>query len=405
MRVCDLPVVLLSYDEPWADETAAQLRVLLPELIRVHGVKGLDACHKAAAEAAGTDFFVTVDADTNVHPSFLAATVPESLVSDHVRLLWNSRNVVNGLPSGNGSLKVWPSALVRAMRTHEAAPSEVVSIDHDLGDVVPGVTRTVVMPGIHAATDPARTPEHAFRSGLREAVYLDHISTQLAARFGSDNHRVAALRGILAAWTNLGRHARNGLWMIYGARLGLWLARTQHTRDPRAVNDYAAMRTMWTDWVLPRFAPGASRCRWTGVSWDDARLDAEVRALGQKLSAMPESLVAEFTAAQSDLVTGQNLMPAQRTGDTLDALGWALLRGSGVARDPDEARRQFEAAMTTGHPAAPLNLGRMIETGAITPMDQGEIRRLYRAALALGNPHAAAHLDRIDAPGMAAAGA
>lgn len=402
MRVGDLPVVLMSYDEPWADETAAQLRTMVPGLIRVHGVTGLDACHKAAADAAGTDFFVTVDADTTLQPSFLTVTVPDCLVSDHVRVSWNSRNVVNGLPSGNGSVKIWPSALVRAMRTHEAAPPDSVSIDHDLGEVIPGVTRTVVMPGLHATTDPARTPEHAFRAGLREAVYLDHLSAVLARRFGADSHRLAPLRAVLSAWASLGRHARNGLWMIYGARLGLWLARTQPGRDPRVVNDYAGMHALWTDWVLPRFSSGASRCPWTGVTWDDRRLEDEVRELGRQLAAMPGVPVAEFTAAQSALVAGSHVLPAQRSGDALDGLGWALLRGAGVARDPLEARRQFEAATVLGHPSAPLNLARMMETGAIAPADPAEVTRLYRAAHALGNPHAAAHLTRIGAaaPGL-----
>jgi hypothetical protein len=396
MRVADLPVVLLSYDEPWADATAAELRSLVPGLIRVHGVKGLDACHKAAAQAAGGDFFVTVDADTTVHPSFLTATIPDSLVSDHVRLCWHSRNAVNGLPSGNGSLKVWPRALVMAMQTHEAAPADRISIDHDLGDVLPGVTRTVVLPGIHATTDPARTPEHAFRAGFREAVYLDHVITDLSRRFGPDNHRIATLDAILAAWTNLGRHVRNGLWAIHGARLGLWLARTQPGRDPRMVNDYAAMRAMWLDWILPRFSPGGSSCRWTGETWDQALLEKETRALGQRLAGLSGVPVGEVGAEQSELVARLRMLPAHRNGDAADGLGWALVRGKGVRRDAATARAEFEVATALGHAAAPLNLGRMMEKGEIEGADPAEIRRLFRMADALGNPNAAALLDRLE---------
>ena len=396
MRVCELPVVLLSYDEPWADEAAAQLRSLVPGLIRVHGVKGLDACHKAAAEAAGTDFLVTVDADTAMHPSFLSVTVPDNLVSDHVRLSWHSLNIVNGLPSGNGSLKVWPRALIMAMKTHEAAPPDRVSIDHDLGDVAPGHSRNVVLPGIHSTTNPARTPEHAFRAGLREAVYLDHLIGELGRKFGADSYRVTNLRAILSAWINLGRHSLNGLWTILGARLWLWMARTHQGRDPRMVNDYSAMKALWQEWVLPRFMPGGTRCALTGATWDAALLDDEVRELGRKLAGLPGPLPAEFSAEQSGVITGLGILPAHHNGDPLDGLGWAMLQGKGVRRDTDAARCQFEAAMALGHAAAPLNLAQMIEKGLIAEEgDPGEILRLYRLADASGNPNAARHLERL----------
>ncbi len=394
MRVADLPFVLMSYDEPWADETFAQLKALVPEAIRVHGVQGLDACHKAAARAAGTGFFVTVDADTTVHASFLSVTIPPELLSEHVRLSWHSRNAVNGLVSGNGSLKVWPSALVEAMRTHEAAP-ERVSLDHDLGEVIPGITRSVVLPGIHATTAPARTPEHAFRAGLREAIYLDRLAADLSARFGAESHRVAALLSVLSAWINLGRHAQNGLWTIYGARLGLWLARTQADRDPKAVNDYDRLIALWQDWVLPRFTPGGCRCRWTGTTWDAARLEDEVQALGRGLAGRPGLFPADIGAEHSRLIASAAILPAQRNGDALDAVGWALLRGTGLPRDIKAARRLFEAAAVLGHPSAPLNLARMMETGAIADAEPAEILRLYRLAEARGNPHALPHLARL----------
>lgn len=395
MRISDLPFVFLSYDEPWADEAAEQLRLLVPDVIRVHGVKGLDACHKAAADAAGTEYFVTVDADTKVSPSFLCVTIPACLESHNVRLHWYSRNMVNGLPSGNGSLKVWPRALVMAMRSHEAAPPDRVSIDHDLGDVIPGLTRATALPGIFASSDPARTPEHAFRAGLREAVYLNHLVAILSAKFGSDSHRVMTQLAVLTAWLNLGRHVRNGLWTMYGARLGLWLALTQPDRDPRIVNDYKAMKAIWTDWVLPRFSPGGSRCQWTGTTWDAESLELEVRTLGSCLAKQPGSLLCEFGAEQSEVISRLGLMPAHRDGDAADGLGSALLRGKGLQRDSEGARLQFEVATAMGHAAAPLNLGRMMETGAIENGDPVEITRLYRMANALGNPHAASLLEQM----------
>src|SRR5690606_10251497 len=122
--------VFLSYDEPWAEAHWRELRSLLPRAVRVHGVKGLDACHKAAAEAVAGDWVVTVDADTRLGAALADAPVPRALLTGDFRLDWPSRNAVNGLWSGNGCVKLWPKALLREMRTHEAAEG-VLSLDHD----------------------------------------------------------------------------------------------------------------------------------------------------------------------------------------------------------------------------------------------------------------------------------
>lgn len=386
----EVPVVYLSYDEPWADAGFADLAAKVPGAIRVHGVRGLDACHKAAADAAGTRFFVTVDADTTVDPGLAAVALPPSLLSDHVRLIWPVRHAVTGQPSGNGSVKLWPAALVRAMRTHEAAAPGTVSLDHDIGQVAPGLSRSVDMPGILGTTDPARTPRHAFRAGFREGAYLDHLIADLSQRFGADNPRVAAVRASLAVWASLGRHVPNGLWSIYGVRLALWLARIDPARDPRAVNDYGGLDALWTDWVLPRFAPGGAVCPLTGTAWDAVALGAEVAALGTRLAALGVGGLAEIGADQSRLIAGAGLFPARRTTGGLDAVGWALVRGAGMPPDAAAARPWFLAAHALGDAGAPLNLAR-------GNPDPSEVRRLTRIALARGNPWAADHLARLDA--------
>ena len=388
-RLGDVPFVYLTYDEPWGDEGFADLADKVPGAIRVHGVKGLDACHKAAAEAAGTDFFVTVDADTTVDAGIRDVPVPAALLSDHVRLIWPVRHAVTGQPSGNGSVKLWPRALVMAMRTHEAAPPGTVSLDHDIGDVVPGLSRSVDMPAIVGVTDPARTPRHAFRAGFREAAYLDRLITQMTRRFGADNTRVAAVRATLAVWASVGRHVPNGLWSIHGARLALWLARTDPSRDPRGVNDYGGLAALWEDWVLPRFSPGGAVCPLTGDAWDAAVLADEVAALGARLAAMGVTGLAEIGAEESRMIADAAPFPARRTAGALDAVGWALVRGAGVAEDPDAARLWFEAAHAMGDAAAPLNLSRLAT-------DPAEARRLARIAVARGNPWAADHLAGLD---------
>ena len=70
MKVTEIDIVFLSYDEPNADLHYADLCNKVPWAKRVHGVKGSDHAHKAAANLSETDWFITVDADNIVNPKF-----------------------------------------------------------------------------------------------------------------------------------------------------------------------------------------------------------------------------------------------------------------------------------------------------------------------------------------------
>ena len=75
MKTIELDIVFLSYDEPNADKHYADLCNKLPWAKRVHGVKGSDAAHKAAAELSETEWVITVDAD-NIAVSYTHLTLP-----------------------------------------------------------------------------------------------------------------------------------------------------------------------------------------------------------------------------------------------------------------------------------------------------------------------------------------
>ena len=62
-RVSDLDFVYISYMEPNKEQNWADLKNKVPWAKRVDGVKGFDSAHKAAAETAETDFFISVDGD------------------------------------------------------------------------------------------------------------------------------------------------------------------------------------------------------------------------------------------------------------------------------------------------------------------------------------------------------
>jgi len=70
MKVIEHDIVFISYDEPNADLNYADLLTKAPWAKRIHGVKGSDAAHKAAAELSDTDWLITVDGDNIVDTSF-----------------------------------------------------------------------------------------------------------------------------------------------------------------------------------------------------------------------------------------------------------------------------------------------------------------------------------------------
>src|ERR1700744_2197004 len=119
MQVKDLDIVFISYDEPKADEFFERLKKISPKKpLRVHGVKGFDAAHKAAANLATTERFITIDGDNIVRPEFFQQEIDDSDPSDVV-YSYNANNIINGLQYGNGSVKIWPRDLVLKIDTHE----------------------------------------------------------------------------------------------------------------------------------------------------------------------------------------------------------------------------------------------------------------------------------------------
>lgn len=391
MRISDFPFVFLSYDEPWADEFFQRLTRIVPGALRVHGVHGLDACHKAAARAAASRWFVTVDADTDVEPSFLSVDVPEELLNDSCRLDWVSRNAVNGLAYGNGGLKVWPSRLVQEMRSHESAPSNVTSVDHDYG---PSGDRPnlIRMPGCHSTVWPAETAFHAFRCGFREGARLGRVDRDLMRRTdfltAAGSWRARHLRVLCT----IGTHARNGAWLIYGARLGLWMVHASDW-DIRSINDYGWFNVLWNDLIVPRCSPGGSRCSTSHFTWDADWLRQETAALGGLLSSMLGLELPELPPDISRwMVTRTAVQPAPTN---LDTLGHMFLKGQGVSRDVVRARELFEIAQLANVSGAINNLARMYEGGLATPIDTDRARTLYEYAASIGNRHAPYHLAQL----------
>ncbi len=391
MKVADIPVVFLSYDEPWADEFYADLLSKAPGAQRVHGVKGLDACHKAAAEKAGAQWFITVDADTLVDPAFFDVTIPPEYLNERCRIEWASRNAVNGLSYGNGSVKVWPRSLVRDMRTHEAAPKGVYSVDHEIGrnrETNSG-GYGIQLPEIYSTTHPAETPLHGFRWGYREGIRLSTPHEHSFRGRGFMDHLTYPQLRRLRVCCSVGGHAPNGDWMIYGARLGV-LANHLGDWDRNNINDFDWFNRLWTDTVLPRLNGRSGTSRYSDITWDVDALRAESDGVAQRIQ---DELGFEIVSPQAEVsrFVAEHIEEA-RSPSVVDAMGFMYLKGQYLPKDPETARRMFDVGTILNLSASYNNIARMQHLGQGGPVDLAAAQQNYEIAITKDNRFAPFHL-------------
>jgi hypothetical protein len=216
MKTLELDIVFLSYDEPNADQHYADLCNKVPWAKRVHGVKGSDAAHKAAAELSETDWVITVDADNIVDNRFFNLGFdPDN--KDIQVYSWLARNRINGLLYGNGGLKIWRKDFILSMKSHEASDNDRAQVDFCWEDGYKQFAEC------YSETVITGSPFQAWRAGFREGVkmtLLDGVripADEIKERVWWHNlHR-------LKIWSTVGAHEENGLYAVYGARLGQWM--------------------------------------------------------------------------------------------------------------------------------------------------------------------------------------
>ena len=230
VRVSDLDFVFISYREPNKEYNYADLLNKVPWAKRIDGVTGFDSAHKAAAELAETEFFISVDGDNILDPRFLLETLDFSKTDPKAVHRWRARNYVNGLVYGNGGIVGWPKQTCLAMKTHENADTEENEIDFCWG--VPHEN----LHNVYSDTVINHSPQQAFVAGFREGVKmsLDRgriISpTEFMQKIYPPNLRV------LTTWMSVGRDVEFGEWAILGARMGCWFT-TVKGMDLKKVRD------------------------------------------------------------------------------------------------------------------------------------------------------------------------
>jgi hypothetical protein len=230
-RVSDLDFVFISYREPNADENYADLLNTVPWAKRVHGVKGFDTAHKAAAERAETEFFISVDGDNRIDPVFLLQTLDWTKTNPAAVHRWRARNVINGLIYGNGGIVGWPRETCLKMKTHENAEDERSRIDFCW--TVPHEN----LHNVYSTTHINHTPEQAFIAGYREGVKMSLDQGQKV----KPEEFMQAIQPVnlrtLLTWIGVGADVDHGRWAMLGARYGCYMATLDSNYDVTLVRD------------------------------------------------------------------------------------------------------------------------------------------------------------------------
>jgi len=243
--IADLDCVYLSYDEPAKEEFWLKIKNMCPWAVRVDGVKGSDAAHKAAGEASTTERFILIDGDNMPNESFFNLQLDFTDKDPTYKLAqyrWRAVNAINGLRYGNGGMSSWTKTYVANMKTHETSDgSDTTAVDFcmDSSDNL-----YWAMHDCYSTTYPNHTPFQAWRAGFREGVkmVLDRGAKPSIEDF---KERVAGRNlNNLTIWHNVGADVENGVWAIYGARLGTFMTMLTDW-DYRDVADFDNYPQLW----------------------------------------------------------------------------------------------------------------------------------------------------------------
>ena len=246
--VADLDCIYLSYDEPQKEEFWLKIKNMVPWAKRVDGVKGSDAAHKAAAMASDTERFILIDGDNMPDEKFFNMQLDFTDKDPTYKLAqyrWKATNSINGLRYGNGGMSSWTKTYVMDMKTHEnqndGDETRIADFCLDSKDNL-----YWTMYDCYSTTYPNHTPFQAWRAGFREGVKM---SLNRGARPTIDEFKeTVATRNLnnLTIWHNIGSDVENGLWAIYGARLGTYM--TMLTQwDPHNVQWFDNYTVLWEE--------------------------------------------------------------------------------------------------------------------------------------------------------------
>ena len=363
-RAGDLACVFIGYDEPERDAHWQDLLSKMPHAVRVDGVKGFTSAFQAAALAARTERFLTIDADCRIDAAFCEHPIADDLLDSNKVISWPVRNVVNGLVYGNGGIKCWTRSMLKSCRTTDAE-----HLDHpvDFGFVFQ--TR------LFGTSHPNGSPLQAFRSGFREGVRLGLVKGAPVGLENMDTMLPESGLRRLVGWCSLGADVHHGLWCIWGAREGCLMAQTGKL-ERALISDYERFDAYFTTTIEPRAE----------------QLERSLRKCGERLRA------AGFLVA--DLGPRASAFFRERLTTSVDVAAFDTLGNlyrsapANLPSDPEKAFEAYLAGALLGNGNAMNNLARCYRDGAGVARDAVEARNWVLHAAALDNQWALLRLGR-----------
>jgi len=239
-RVSDLDFVYISFKEPNKEQNWADLKNKVPWAKRVDGVVGFDNAHKAAADIAETDFFISVDGDNILDEKFLLETLDWTKTNKMAVHRWRAKNNINGLVYGNGGLVGWHKETCLNMRTHENADTEENQIDFCWG--VPHEN----LHNCYSTTVINGSEQQAFVAGYREGVKM---STEKGKPIPAESFNKIwphNLR-ILSTWCTIGADVELGKYAMLGARMGCFNTVIEANNEHFKIRDLDNMELYYKD--------------------------------------------------------------------------------------------------------------------------------------------------------------
>ncbi len=246
--IADLDCVYLTYNEPQKEEFWIKIQNMVPWAVRVDGVKGSDAAHKAAAEAVDTERFILIDGDNMPDPEFFNQQLHLDDRNQNAQFRWKAYNNINGLMYGNGGLSSWTKECVMNMRTHEASDgSDDTAVEFCFHNDY------WAMHDCYSTTYPNAEPEQAFRAGFREGVKMCLNRGTRPSITEFEQNVVSRNYDNLCIWMSVGADVENGDWARAGAMLGTYLTMIGDQDDTfglkdwdyRLVQDFGELNSLW----------------------------------------------------------------------------------------------------------------------------------------------------------------
>ena len=101
-------------------------------------------------------------------------------------------------------------------------------------------------------------------------------------------------------WMSVGEDVTNGIWAMYGARLGCQMTNIHRNAwDWKNVRDFDWLSNYFKTEIFPEFEGGNELCVNTGVSWDINKITAKNVEIGENLRSVLDLEIADMGSAGS----------------------------------------------------------------------------------------------------------